>query len=189
MVKMEGRFLNAKDHHFYMEKALIQAQKAVDSDEVPVGAVVVSPDGTIIGRGFNQVESKQSQTGHAEITAIKQASRKLDNWRLEDCTMYVTLEPCNMCMGLIGLSRLSRLIYGADSPLFGYRSLECNRRNLDNKGPAWVYKNDMVVESGVGAEKAQKLLKQFFQKKRKKKGEYQKAGTRGDKGNIDPAAE
>ena len=159
------------NHHFYMEKALVLAQKAADLDEVPVGAVVVGPDGAILGTGFNQVEAMQSQTGHAEIIAIKQASAHLGNWRLEDCSIYVTLEPCNMCMGLIRLSRLDRLIYGASSPLFGYRFIDEKGRDLDNEGLAWVYKNDVIVESGVGAQEAQKLLKQFFQKKRKKKDE------------------
>ncbi len=163
-----------------MNEAFTQAFKAVAADEVPVGAIVVSSNGTIIGRGYNQVESKKNQLAHAECIAIQNGTKNIDDWRLDGCILYVTLEPCRMCMGLIELSRISKLIYGANSPLFGFQ--------LDNEQSSWVYKNDVVIRGGVGAEKSQLILKQFFQKKRNKKGEYQEAGLRGNQGCADAKA-
>lgn len=147
----------------YMQKALDQASLAFAQDEVPIGAVVVERDGTLIGAGYNLVEAKKTQQAHAEMLALNQAVQFRNDWRLDGCTLYVTLEPCSMCIGLIRLSRISRVVYAADSPLFGY--------HLDNQGDSWVYKNDIEIRAGVAADEARQLLKQFFQKKRKKKGE------------------
>ena len=142
-----------------------QAHHAFEQNEVPIGAIVVGPDGMIMGRGFNQVEQQKTQRAHAECIALEYAAHTQGDWRLDGCTLYVTLEPCQMCMGLIRLSRLKRIVYAANSPLFGYR--------LDNDQEAWVYK-DIVITNGVAAVEAQQLLKLFFQEKRKKKGECKK---------------
>ncbi len=152
----------------YMLEALSLAHKAFKQNEVPVGAVVVDKNGAIIGSGFNEVESKKSQCAHAELTAISQAAKAVGDWRLDDCTLYVTLEPCSMCFGLIRLSRLSGLIFAAPSLRFGYQ--------LDNVATSSVYKKDMRIVSGVCGEQSEQLLKQFFQLQRVKKGEY-KAGS------------
>ncbi len=147
---------------FFMQQALEQAQLAADINEVPIGAVVVNADGVIVGRGHNSVERDCTQRSHAESIAIEQASKQLGDWRLNGCWLYVTLEPCSMCMGLIKLSRLDGIVYGAASPLFGFR--------LDNQEDLWVYKSDALkVIEGIGAAEAAIMLKNFFYKKRKKK--------------------
>jgi tRNA(adenine34) deaminase len=146
---------------FFMQEALAQAQCAVAIDEVPIGAILVNSQGEIVGRGYNSVERDCTQRAHAEGVAIEQASKKLGDWRLTGHWLYVTLEPCTMCMGLIKLSRLEGVVYGADSPLFGFR--------LDNQQDLWVYKKDAFsIIEGVGKEASAALLKNFFHKKRKK---------------------
>lgn len=97
----------------YMTKALELASRAYELGECPVGAIVVDPEGKIIGEGYNLREQLQSPTAHAEIIAIEQAAKALGSWRLTGCTLYVTLEPCPMCAGAIMNSRLKRLVYGA----------------------------------------------------------------------------
>ncbi len=97
----------------YMEKALALAEKAGAMGEIPVGAIVIDRDGNIIGEGYNLREHSNSPTAHAEIIAIEQAAKHLGSWRLTDCTLYVTLEPCPMCAGAVMNSRLKRLVYGA----------------------------------------------------------------------------
>ncbi len=97
----------------YMTKALSLAERAYVLGEIPVGAIVVSPEGEIIGEGWNLREQLQSPTAHAEILAIEQAAKTLGSWRLSGCTLYVTLEPCPMCAGAIMNSRLKRVVYGA----------------------------------------------------------------------------
>ncbi|MGE0206773.1 MAG: nucleoside deaminase [Candidatus Babeliales bacterium] len=143
----------------HMRRALKLAQKAFERKEVPVGALVVGPDGTIIGRGYNKVEKYHQQSYHAEVIALNQAGKKLGDWRLNGCTLYVTLEPCKMCMGLIQLSRISRVVYGARSKLFGYQ--------LDKEGQSSLYKKDIDVQEGLLAEQSAYLLKNFFKQKRK----------------------
>ncbi len=143
-----------------MELALVQAQHAFDLGEVPIGAVVVNAQGTIIGSGFNQVEQQHTQCAHAETIAITQAGNALADWRLEGCWLYVTLEPCSMCMALIRLSRLQGMVFGADSPLFGYR--------LDNVDVVSVYNKDpLLTVAGVYKEESSALLKEFFKQRRK----------------------
>ena len=97
----------------YMEKALALAEKAFALGEIPVGALVVDPEGNIIGEGYNLRETTHSPTAHAEVLAIEQAAKTLGQWRLSDCTLYVTLEPCPMCAGAAMNARLKRVVYGA----------------------------------------------------------------------------
>ena len=99
----------------YMRAALKQAEKAISLGEVPIGCVIVH-DGRIIARGYNRRNTDKSTLSHAEITAIRKASKKLGDWRLEGCTLYCTLEPCPMCAGAIAQARVGRLVYGAADP-------------------------------------------------------------------------
>lgn len=144
----------------YMQEALKLAQKAARIDEVPIGALVVNKHGQIIGRGYNMVEKNCTQTAHAELRALTQAGKKIGDWRLNDCWLYVTLQPCAMCMNSIKLSRIEGVVYGAESPLFGY--------HLDNNGKVSLYHRDTLqVIKGVEADNAALLLKHFFKQKRK----------------------
>jgi tRNA(adenine34) deaminase len=154
---------------FFMQQALELAQTAFDQNEVPIGAIVIDQNGTIIGRGFNQVEGCNTQCAHAEMLAIQQAAQTKNDWRLDGCTTYVTLEPCSMCYSLMRLSRLEKLVFGAPSARFGYQ--------LDNVATSSVYKKVMEIVSGVCSMQSQQLLKQFFQMQRTKKGEYNKSGS------------
>lgn len=148
---------------FFMQEAFEQAKLAYAIDEVPIGAVVVNSEGVIIARSHNSVERDCTQRAHAESLAIELAGKSLGDWRLNDHWLYVTLEPCSMCMGLVKLSRLAGVVYGAASPLFGFR--------LDNQEDLWVYKRDaFLVIEGVMIDETAELLKSFFHKKRKKGG-------------------
>lgn len=151
-----------KNDEYFMEKALAQARKAFAMNEVPVGAVIVDKNGLIIGSGYNRVESLKSPLAHAELRAITRATKKKKDWRLEDCTIYITLEPCGMCANAIGLSRCSRIVYGTESPLFGYR--------LDKKGGFYIYKkHTKEIVKNIKKEECEGLLKQFFKKQRREK--------------------
>ena len=144
---------------FFMKEALIEAHKAYEMDEVPVGAVIVDNNGVIIARGHNRVERDCTQRSHAESLAIEKAGQFLGDWRLEGCWIYVTLEPCAMCINLIKLSRLAGVIYGAPSPLFGFQ--------LDKTAQFSVYKRDTFsIIEGVCSDESAELLKSFFKKKR-----------------------
>lgn len=147
-----------------MQEALGFARKAGKSGEVPIGALVVDATGQVIGHGYNQVELMRTQTEHAEVQALRQASRHTNNWRLTGCTLYVTLEPCVMCVALASLSRVDRIVYGASSPLFGYR--------LDKEGTLALYlKHIKGITSGVLADESSKLLREFFSEKRMRDNE------------------
>lgn len=147
-------------HERFMRLALAQAQNAFDNDEVPVGALIINKEGAVIGQACNSVEQAHSQTAHAEILAIAQAGSALGDWRLEDCWLYVTLEPCAMCMNAIIISRLAGVVYGASSPLFGYLK-------VDKEGSSWIYKRDaLTILPGIGEQESRQLLQQFFKKKR-----------------------
>lgn len=147
-------------HECYMQLALAQAQQAFEKDEVPVGAIIVAPDGKVIAQAYNAVEQTHSQTAHAEMHAIAQAGAVLGDWRLEQCWLYVTLEPCAMCMNAIIISRLAGVAYGASSPLFGYLK-------VDKEGSSWLYKRDaLTILSGIGEKESRQLLQQFFKQKR-----------------------
>ena len=145
----------------YMTVCIELAKKAAKIGECPVGAVVVNKDGDVIGRGYNMRETLQSPTAHAEILAIEQAAKALGSWRLTDCTLYVTLEPCPMCTGAIINSRIKRLVYGASD----YKAGSCGSV-VDLFSLPYNHKPEVV--SGVMQEECAALLTDFFKKLRKK---------------------
>jgi len=142
----------------FMGQALIEAKKAFDLDEVPVGCVIVK-DGQIIARGHNQKETDQDVTSHAEINAIHIASKKLKSWRLDGCDIYVNLEPCLMCLGAIVSARFSRLIFGVRDKKY---------ESLDHILEAYLkgFNHQLDVKTGVCAKESQLLLESFFKKLR-----------------------
>jgi tRNA(adenine34) deaminase len=152
-----------RSHEDGMRAALAEARKALDEGEVPVGAVVVH-EGMIVGRGHNQTERLQDATAHAEILAIGAASSTLGSWRLEGCTIYVTLEPCVMCAGALVLARMDLLVYGTQDAKAG----ACGSR-MDVLAEPWL-NHRLPVASGVLAEEAGGMLVAFFEMKRARAG-------------------
>ena len=147
------------DDERFMAEALREAVKAADRDEVPIGCVIVR-DGRIIARAYNQVELLKDATAHAEMLALTAAEAAVGDWRLTDCTLYVTKEPCPMCAGAIVHTRLARVVFGAPDPAGGATGGWINlldRPNLNHRCPA---------EGGVLAADCASLLKQFFREKR-----------------------
>jgi tRNA(adenine34) deaminase len=153
-------------HEFYMRQALREAEAAGAEDEVPIGAIVVchdllGNDTRVIGAAHNQREQLRDPTAHAEMLAITQAAQALGNWRLDGCTLYVTLEPCPMCAGAIVLARIPQVVYGAADPKAGaattlFRLLDDSRLN-----------HRAEVIGGVLAEPCGQILSQFFAQKRR----------------------
>jgi tRNA(adenine34) deaminase len=139
----------------WMKFALLEAQKAYEQEEVPVGAVVVH-NGMIIGRGYNQIERLQDPTAHAEMIAITAAANHLESRRLDDCTLYVTLEPCPMCAGAIVLARIPALVFGSFDPKAGASGTLYNITH-DKRLNHTVH-----VISGVSDSESEELLKRFF---------------------------
>jgi len=139
-----------------MRAALAEARLAVESGDVPIGAVVLGPDGALIGRGYNVRERNGDPTGHAELVAVREASAAVGEWRLTGCTLVVTLEPCTMCAGAVVLSRLERLVFGAFDPKAGA------------VGSLWDVVRDRrlnhrpEVLGGVLADECTSLLDDFF---------------------------
>jgi len=146
----------------FMLEAINMAKLAFENDEVPVGAVIVN-NGEIIGRGFNQVIEKHSISSHAEINAINQASQFKKNYRLKNCDIYVTLEPCHMCAKAIVDARLSHLYYGAKEPKTG--AIESIDKFLDRED----INHHIVFSGGHMKDESSELLKKFFKSKRAKK--------------------
>ena len=144
----------------FMRAALDLAQQARDAGEVPVGAVVVK-DGVIIGRGYNRPISAADPTAHAEVMALRDAARHLGNYRLTDCMLYVTLEPCTMCVGAIFHARIARLVYGAKDPKTG----ACG--SIIDLPAETRLNHHLQMAGGVLAEETGELLKQFFAQRRK----------------------
>jgi tRNA(adenine34) deaminase len=153
---------------YYMQQALHYAQKGYAAGEVPIGSVIVDPLGEIIGTGYNQTESLKCQDQHAELCAIRQASSQRNDWRLDGCTLYVTLEPCVMCVGCIVLSRVERLVYAAESPLYGFMTSQKNNpERISHENIYELYaKSIKNITFGVCGQEAQLLLKKFFQERR-----------------------
>lgn len=153
-------FLSSKEK--YMKEALKEANKALEKEEVPVGAVIVK-DGRIIARAHNLKESKKDTTMHAEIEAIKKASKKLEAWRLEGCEMYVTLEPCPMCAGALIQSRIKKLYIGTMDEKTG----ACGSKlNLIKD---YKFNHEIDIEIGILKDDCEKILKDFFKTLRKNK--------------------
>lgn len=146
----------------WMKEAIKQAKKAAQKDEVPIGCVIVKDDQTI-ARAYNKREMKQCSTAHAEILAIEKACKKLGSWRLEDCDLYVTLEPCPMCSGAIIQSRIRNVIFGAYDPKGG-----CMGSNM-NINDVRGFNHYPDIEGGILQDECSRLLKEFFKAKRKKK--------------------
>lgn len=141
----------------FMALAIKEARKAFNKDEVPVGAVLVYQD-EVIAKAHNQRELKQSTLSHAEIEVINQANKHFNSWKLEDCTLYVTLEPCMMCLGAIQQARIKKIVYATEDTKYGYTKYINLNRNLN------FYPE---VESGIQRDEAQKLIKEYFKQKRK----------------------
>ena len=146
----------------FMREAIKQAKKAADIGETPIGAVIVH-DGKIIARGYNKRETKMNALLHAEIIAIDKACKKLGGWRLPDCEIYVTLEPCPMCAGAIVNARIDKLYFGA----YDYKSgCAGSKTNLFEKG---LFNYDVIVRGGVLEDECSAILTSFFRELRKKK--------------------
>jgi len=141
---------------YFMNEALKEAEKAFSEDEIPVGAVIVSND-KIIARGYNMTENLNDVTAHAEMIAITAAENYLGHKFLDDCVIYVSLEPCLMCAGAINWARIGKLVYGASEPKFGYTTI--SNKALNSK---------TQVIGGVLEERSAELLKTFFDGKRDK---------------------
>ena len=153
----------------YMKEAIRQAKKAYAIGEVPIGCVIVR-DGKIISRGYNRRTIDKNTLAHAELAAIKKASKKLDDWRLEGCTMYVTLEPCQMCAGALVQSRIDRVVVGCMNPKAGCAGSILNLLQMPE------FNHQVDLETGVLEEECSQMMKDFFRelretKKLKKQGE------------------
>ena len=145
-----------------MREALKEARKAYEKDEAPIGAIIVL-QGKVIARGHNERELKQDATLHAEITAIKKACKKVKSWRLSDCDMYVTLEPCAMCAGAIVQSRINTVYIGALDPKAGAAGSVVNLLQEDR------FNHQVEVISGVLKDECSSILKEFFMELRARK--------------------
>lgn len=144
----------------FMKKAIEQARLAYEQDEVPIGSVIIY-DGEIIAKAYNTVEKDKLAIAHAEINAIKIASQKLGDWRLEDCTMYVTKEPCAMCAGAISKARIKRLVIGARDPKMGCAGSLYDLINTDY----FYHKVDITFD--VLSQECISILQEFFKEKRR----------------------
>jgi tRNA(adenine34) deaminase len=151
----------APEHHeHWMRAALDEARRAIDHDDVPIGAVVVGDDGRILGRGHNERELREDPTAHAEVLALRAAAAQLGTWRVLDATLYVTLEPCTMCAGAIVLSRVPRVVYATPDPKAG--AVDSILHVLSD--PHLNHRPEVV--SGVLADDAAELLRSFFRARR-----------------------
>ena len=148
----------------YMKEALKQAKKAYALDETPIGCVIVY-EGKIISRGYNRRNVDKNTLAHAELAAIKKASRKLGDWRLEGCTMYVTLEPCPMCAGAIVQARITRVVIGCMNPKAGCAGSVLNLLQMDG------FNHKVEIETGILEEECSQLMSGFLRELRKKKKE------------------
>lgn len=162
----------------YMKEALKQAKKAYALGEVPIGCVIVYED-KIIGRGYNRRNTDKNTLCHAEITAINRASKKMGDWRLEDCTLYVTLEPCQMCAGAIIQSRISRVVMGAMNPKAGCGGSILNILQMEE------FNHQAEVERGVLEEECSAILQDFFKALRiRNRMEKAEKRRREEEGNV-----
>lgn len=146
----------------YMKQAIKQAQKAAALEEVPIGCIIVY-EGKVIARGYNRRNTDKNTLAHAEIVAIRKASKKMGDWRLEGCTMYVTLEPCQMCAGALVQSRISRVVIGSMNPKAGCGGSVLNLLQMPQ------FNHQVEVERGVLEEECSSMLSEFFKALREKK--------------------
>lgn len=146
----------------YMKAAIREAKKAYALDEVPIGCVIVQ-DGTIIARGYNRRNTEGNTLAHAELAAIRKASKKTGDWRLEDCTMYVTLEPCQMCAGAIVQSRMKKVVIATMNPKAGCAGSVLNLLQMA------AFNHQVEIEKGVLEEECSMMLSDFFRELREKK--------------------
>ena len=151
-----------KQDEKYMKEAIKQAKKAYAIGEVPIGCVIVY-EGKIIGRGYNRRTIDKNTLAHAELMAIRKASKKMDDWRLEDCTMYVTLEPCQMCSGAIVQSRMKKVVIGCMNPKAGCAGSILNLLQVEE------FNHQVEIETGMLEEECSNLMKNFFKELREKK--------------------
>lgn len=151
----------------YMKMALAQAKKAYAREETPIGCVIVYED-KVIARGYNKRNGKKNTLAHAEILAIHKASRVLGDWRLEDCTMYVTLEPCPMCAGAIVQARISRVVVGSMNPKAGCAGSVINLLQMPG------FNHQVELETGVLGEECSRLMTEFFHELRLRRRNLQK---------------
>ena len=154
----------------YMKEAIKQAKKAAKIGDVPIGCVLVK-DGEIIARGYNRRNADKTVLSHAEVTSIKRACKKEGDWRLEDCTLYVTLEPCPMCAGAIVQARIPEVVIGAMNPKAGCAGSIINLLQMDRLN------HRVRMETGIMEEDCQKLLKDFFKDLRQKKKAEKKSSN------------
>lgn len=145
---------------FFMEQALLEAKKAYDILEVPIGAIIVY-NGQIIGRGYNRRNSDKDPLAHGEMIAISQAAQVIGDWRLEDCTMYITLEPCPMCAGAIVQSRIPKVVIGAPNYKSGSAGTIINVLNVER------FNHQVETVIGILEEECSQLIKDFFKELRK----------------------
>jgi tRNA(adenine34) deaminase len=155
----EELIIDLQSDHYFMGEALRQAVKAYEAEEVPIGAVIVR-EGRIIARAFNQVELLKDATAHAEMLAITQAEQVVDDWRLHECTLYITKEPCPMCAGAIVHVRFPRVVFGASDPKSGAAGSVLNLLEM----PQLNHRSQ--VTRGVREEECRKLLQSFFAEQR-----------------------
>lgn len=141
----------------FMLEAIKEAEKALSINEVPVGAIIVK-NNKIISKGYNQKEKTHNVTRHAEIIAIERACKKLKTWRLYDCEIYITLEPCLMCCGAIEQARISKIYYAIGSPFFG---------QIENNNKVYANNKKIKIYSKICEFESQNLLQKFFEEKRK----------------------
>lgn len=154
--------LSSDDKKKYMELAIDEAKKAESQNEVPIGAIIVDPDGKIIGKGYNRRELDQDSTQHAEMIAIREACKNLGTWRLIDCSLFVTLEPCPMCTGAIINSRIKTVYFGALDPKAGSAGSVVNLFEVEK------FNHHPQVIRGLFREQASQMLKDFFRSIRQK---------------------
>jgi tRNA(adenine34) deaminase len=158
----EEPIIDLQSDHYFMGEAIRQALRAYEAEEVPIGAVIVR-DGRIIARAYNQVELLHDATAHAEMLAITQAEEVVGDWRLNECTLYVTKEPCPMCAGAIVHVRLQRVVYGASDPKAGAAGSAMNLLQF----PTLNHRSE--ITQGVREEECRNLLQTFFAEQRAKK--------------------
>lgn len=161
----------------YMKEAMKQAKKAAKLMEVPIGCVIVYED-QIIARGYNRRNTDKNTISHAEMNAIKKASKKMGDWRLEDCTMYITLEPCQMCAGAIVQARVSRVVIGSMNPKAGCAGSILNLLEMEQ------FNHQVEVTRGIMEEQCSQMLCNFFKELRVWKKQQKQRLTQENEGSI-----